>query len=116
MTLDQTIVYWSQGARDLLGYAPGAVLGRRYADIPSDLDPYGLTADCAEGCACLRYARVGMVASSASLGIRCAWGELKSVEVMPVALAPVGSLGRLLVYLLDVRQSPVVNVGPGWVL
>ena len=116
MTLDQTIVYWGQGARELLGYAPGAVLGRRCADIPSGLDRYGLTADCAEGCACLRYARVGMVPSPVSLGIRCAWGELKSVQVMPVALAPVGSLGHLLVYLLDVRQSPDVNVGPGWIL
>ena len=57
-----------------------------------------------------------MVPSPVSLGIRCAWGELKSVRVMPVALAPVGALGRLLVYLLDVRQSPDVNVGPGWVL
>ena len=106
----------SQGAREMLGYAPGTVLGRRCADIPSGLDRYGLTADCTEGCACLRSARVGLVPSPITMGIRCRSGELKQVEVMPVALAPVGSLGRLLVYLLDVRQNPDLNVGPGWVL
>ena len=116
VTLDQTIVYWSQGACELLGYAPGTVLGRRCADIPSGLDRYGLTADCTEGCACLRSARVGLVPSPITMGIRCRSGELKQVEVMPVALAPVGALGRLLVYILDVRQNPDLNVRPGWVL
>ena len=116
MTLDQRIVYWGPGAREALGYAPGTVLGRRCAEVPSGLDRYGLTADCAEGCSCIRSARVGMVSSSVLMEMRCSWGELKRVEVMPVALAPVGALGRVLVYLLDVGRGEDVSVGPSWAL
>ena len=59
MTLDQRILYWGQGAREALGYASGTVLGRRCSEVPSGLDCYGLTAGCAEGCSCVRSARVG---------------------------------------------------------
>ena len=116
MTLDQRIVYWGKGAREALGYAPGTVLGRRCSEVPSGLDRYGLTADCGEGCACLRYARVGMVPSPVSLEMRSAWGELKTIEVKPLAVAGVCSLGRVLVYLLDVGRREEVVVGPSWVV
>ena len=116
MTLDQRIMYWSQGARALLGYDPGAMVGRRCAEIPNGLDRFGLTADCDGGCSCLRYARAGMVPAATTLEMRSAWGELKSVQVMPVALAPVGSPDRLLVYLLDSGSVSEAAVGPGWIL
>ena len=86
MTLDQRIVYWGRGARELLGYAPSAVVGQRCADILSGLDRYGLTSDCGEGCVCLRSARVGIVPSPSLLEMRCSWGELKTVDVTPLAL------------------------------
>ena len=57
-----------------------------------------------------------MVSSSLLMEMRCSWGELKRVEVMPVALAPVGALGRVLVYLLDVGRGEDVSVGPSWAL
>ena len=68
------------------------------------------------GCACLRYATVGMVPPPVSLRFRCAWGEVKWVEVMPVALASAGSLGPVLVYLLGAPRAPHADPGPGWVL
>ena len=77
---------------------------------------YGLTADCGEGCACLRYARVGMVPSPVSLEMRSAWGDLKTIEVKPLAVAGVCSLGRVLVYLLDVGRREEVGGGPSWVV
>ena len=116
MTLDQRVVYWGRGARELLGYAPSAVVGQRCADIPSGLDRYGLTSDCGEGCVCLRSARVGMVPSPSLLEMRCSWGELKMVDVTPLALASVGPLGRVLVYLLDVSEREGVEARPGWVM
>ena len=81
----------------MLGYALSAMLGRRCNEVLSGLDRYGLTTDCGEGCACLRYARVGMVPSPVSLEMRCSWGELKTIEVQPLAVAGVCSLGRVLV-------------------
>ena len=68
------------------------------------------------GCACLSYATVGMVPSPVSLRFRCAWGEVKWVEVMPVALASAGSLGPVLVYLLGAPRAPHADPGLGWVL
>ena len=102
-----------EGAAGLPG---GAVLGRRCADIPSGVNRYGLTADCAEGCACLRSARVGVVPSPMSLGMRCAWGEEKLIDVTPVALAQVETLGRVLVYLLDVGSGTGLPAAPGWLV
>ena len=54
--------------------------------------------------------------SPSLLEMRCSWGELKMVDVTPVALASVGDLGRVLVYLLDVGEREVVAARPGWVM
>ena len=116
VTMDRRIVYWGSLARRLLGYTSESVVGRRCADIPSGLGRYGLTVDCDGGCACLRYARGGLVPSPSLLEMRCSWGELKTVEVTPVALSSVGSLGNVLVYLLDVGRGAEVLSRPGWVL
>ena len=89
MTLDQRILYWSQGARALLGYDPGAMVGRRCWEIPNGLDRFGLTVDCDGGCSCLRAARAGLVPAATTLEMRSASGQLQLVEVMPLALAPV---------------------------
>ena len=116
VTLDQRILYWSQRARALLGYDPGAMVGRRCWEVPNGLDRFGLTADCDGGCSCLRYARAGLVPAATTLEMRSASGEVHLVDVMPLALAPVGSLDRLLVYLMDVREAPAAALAPGWIL
>ena len=54
--------------------------------------------------------------ATTTLEMRSAWGEPKSVQVMPVALARVGSPDRLLVYLLDSGSISEAAVGPGWIL
>ena len=77
---------------------------------------FAVLASLHRGCACLRYATVGMVPPPVSLRFRCAWGEVKWVEVMPVALASAGSLGPVLVYLLGAPRAPHADPGPGWVL
>ena len=59
---------------------------------------------------------VRMVPSPVSLEMRSAWGELKTIEVKPLAVAGACSLGRVLVYLLDVGRREEVVVGPSWVV
>ena len=92
---------------------PRGVIGRRRACIHSGLDRYGLTADGAEGCVCRRCARGSIVPSQVLLVMRCSWSELKTIEVQPLAVADVCSLGRVLVYLLDVGRRDVSGVGWG---
>ena len=57
-----------------------------------------------------------MVSSSMLMEMWCSWGELKRVEVIPVSLAPVRTLGRVPVYLLDVGRGEDISGGPSWAL
>lgn len=100
MSLDQVIVYWGDGLRGLLGYRSGAVVGRPCWRLGTGVVAVGLTDDCRAGCACLRAARVGVVPSPVELDMRAAWGEVKRVRVVPVALGHLGWIDRLLVYVL----------------
>lgn len=95
----------------LLGYSAGRVAGQKCYEVMAWVVEIGLTPDCIVGCVSVRYALAGMVPSPAVLEIRCASGELKRVEEITVPLRPVGLLGRVLVYLLEVSGGPDADVG-----
>ena len=52
-----------------------------------------------DGCACMRYARVGMVPAPMEMMMRCASGARKLVRVQPMVVSGVGDTGPLVVYL-----------------
>ncbi|MYC35286.1 MAG: PAS domain-containing protein [Chloroflexi bacterium] len=99
VSLDQTIVFWNGGARAILGYSAGRVVGLKCYEVMAGADDSGLTPDCAGGCACLRYARVGMVPAPTDMMMRCASGARKLVKVQPMVVSGVGDSGPLVVYL-----------------
>lgn len=100
VSLDQEVVYWNADLLVLLGYAPAAAVGRRCWQLGHGLSANGLTADCLEGCVVYRTVRAGLVPSSVELDMCTAWGELRRVRVVPVALGHLGWIDRLLVYVL----------------
>ena len=116
VSLDQTIVFWNSGARAVLGYSAGRVVGQKCYEVMVGLEDGGLTPDCAVGCSSVRYARVGMVPAPTSMMMRCASGARKLVKVQPMVVSEVGDSGPLVVYLFDdaAEQSP--TGGPRWVV
>ena len=99
VSLDQTIVFWNGGARAVLGYPAGRVVGQKCYEVMAGLGDSGLTPDCAGGCACMRYARVGMVPAPMDVMMRCASGARKLLKVQPMVVSGVGDSGPLVVYL-----------------
>ena len=99
VSLDQTIVFWNGGARAVLGYSAGRVVGQKCYEVMAGAADSGLTPDCAGGCACMRYARVGMVPAPMDMMMRCASGARKLVKVQPMVVSGVGESGPLVVYL-----------------
>ena len=91
---DQTIVFWNDAARGILGNAGGRVVGLKCYDVMRGLPDPGLTVDCVGGCGLMRYARVGMVPAPMELTMRCASGVRKMVRVQPMVVAGWATHGR----------------------
>ena len=83
---------------DLLGYGFLAAVGRPCWRLGAGVIAADLTNDCRGGCACLRVARAGLVPSPVELDMRAAWGEVKRVCVVRVALGNLGWIDRLHIY------------------
>ena len=101
MSLDQTIVFWNQGAERILGYSADQVIGRRCYEVKSGLDPGGFTPECQNGCPSIRALRAGQIPQAMSLQMMCASGEEKPVSLTPMVVSDAASDAPLLVYLLD---------------
>ncbi len=99
LATDQTVVFWNRRAREILGYAPDRVVGRRCSGIAREVEGLTLTDDCAEGCLLVRSLRAGLVPGRARLRMRCASGERKWLVVTPMVVSGVEDGGPLLVYL-----------------
>ena len=112
----ETIVFWNGGARAILGYSVGRVVGLKCYEVMAGLEDGGLTPDCAVGCACMRYAQAGMVPAATSMMMRCASGARKLVKVQPMVLSGVADSGPLVVYLFDDAAEESSNGGPRWVV
>ena len=112
MSLDQTILFWNDEARAILGYTAGRVVGQRCHQVMGGLEDPGLTPDCADGCPCLRYARVGMVPAPMDVLMRCASGARKMLRVYPMVVSGVGDASPLVVYLFGDadEQAPAPGV------
>ena len=107
VSLDQTIVFWDWTAREMLGYTADRLVGAKCSDIPSGLGRTGLTAECADCCACMRYARAGLVPPAVQMAMTAAWGEVKWVDVQPVVVPWLTDVGTVVIYLLRERVTGV---------
>lgn len=99
LATDQTVVYWNRRAREILGYRPDRVVGRRCSGIVAEVEDLTLTSECEEGCLMLRSLRAGLVPGRARIRMRCSWGEWKWLTVTPMVASGVEDDGPLLVYL-----------------
>ena len=96
---------WNGAARQTLGHSASRVVGlKRYKVMAALADP-GLTADYGIGCACIRYARVGIVPAPLDLMTRCASGVPKLLQVQPLMVSGVGGSGPMVVYRLATLKS-----------
>ena len=107
VTLDQTIVFWDRTARELLGYTSERLVGAKCFEVPSGLGRSGLTSECTDCCACMRYARAGLVPPAVELAMRASWGEVKWLEVRPVIVPWFEDVGTVVVYLFRERSGDV---------
>ena len=101
MSVDQTIVFWNQGAQRILGYTSDQVIGRRCYEVVSGVVPGGLTPECSEGCPSIRCLRAGTVPTAIDLQVTCASGESKLVSLTPMVVASDQDDAPLLVHLFD---------------
>ena len=70
----------------MLGYSASRVVGQKCYEVMAGLEDSGLTLDCAGGCACMRYARVGMVPAQMDVMMWCASGARKLLKVQPMVV------------------------------
>jgi len=99
LTTDQTVVFWNDRAREILGYTPERVVGRRCSSVASGAVGVALAEGCEDGCAMMRSLRDGQMPGRGRLRMRCSWGERKWLVVTPMAVSGVEQSGPLLVYL-----------------
>ena len=99
LTTDQTVVFWNERAREILGYRPDRVVGRRCSSIAGGVAGVTLSEGCEDGCPIMRSLRDGQMPSRGRLRARCSWGEWKWLVVTPMAVSGVEQSGPLLVYL-----------------
>ena len=107
VSLNQTIVFWDRKAREMLGYTAERMVGAKCSEIPSGLGRSGLTPECADFCACMRYARAGVVPPAVELAMRASWGEVKWLDVRPVIVPWLPDVGTVVVYLFRERVTDV---------
>ena len=113
LATDQTVVFWNRRAREILGYAPDLVVGRRCSGVARGVASVTLTDDCEEGCAMLRSLRAGLVPGRARLRMRCSWGERKWLVVTPMVVSGLEDGGPLLVYLFGDSDDEALSADVG---
>ena len=112
LTTDQTVVFWNDRAREILGYTPERVLGRRCSSVALGAVGVALSEGCEDGCAMMRSLRDGQMPGRGRLRMRCSWGERKWLVVTPMAVSGVEQSGPLLVYLFgdSGEEAPAADV------
>ena len=107
VSVNQTIVFWDRKAREMLGYTAHSLVGTKCSEIPSGLGRSGLTPECADCCACMRYARAVVVPPAVELAMRASWGEVKWFDVRPVVVPWLPDVGTVVTYLFRERVTDV---------
>ena len=101
MSLDQTILFWNPEAERILGFSPEQVVGRRCYDVVAGQVPGGFTPACVEGCPSITALRAGGVPGAATMQMRSASGEHKTVRLTPMIAVCADMDAPLLVHLFD---------------
>ena len=101
---DQTILFWNQSARRILGYSPDEVLGRKSYDVAGGAAPEGLFPSHRDGCPSISRLRDGLVPLRVQTLMRCASGETKLVSLTPMVIAGATHDAPILVHLF--RDDP----------
>ena len=101
MSLDQRIVFWNQGAEQILGYSADEVLGRRCYETLTGMAPGALTPACLNGCPSIRALQRGTTPHRVELEMRCASGERKTVRLTPMIICQPAEDAPLMVHLFD---------------
>ena len=109
LATDQTVVFWNRRAREILGYTPDRVVGRRCSGIARGMGVVTLTDNCEEGCLMVRSLRAGLVPGRARLRMRCSWGEWKWLVVTPMVVSGVEDGGPLLIYMFGDSDEAVAQ-------
>ena len=91
----------------MLGYTAERMVVAKCSEIPSGLGRSGLTAECVDCCACIRYARAGLVPPAVELAMRASWGEVKWLDVRPVVVTWLPDVGTAVTYLFRERVTDV---------
>ena len=99
LATDQTVVFWNRRAREILGYTPDRMIGRRCSGVDPGDGSDTLTGDCQLGCPMMSRARAGLMPGRARLKMRCSWGEWKWLLVTPMVVSGLEDGGPLLIYL-----------------
>ena len=112
LATDQTVVFWNRRAREILGYTPERVVGRRCSAVAGGAVGVTLSEGCEDGCPMMRSLRDGQMPGCARLRARCSWGEWKWLVVTPMAVSGVEQSGPLLVYLFGDagEEAPAADV------
>ena len=112
LTTDQTVVFWNDRAREILGYSADRVVGLRCSSVARGVVGVALSEGCEDGCAMMRSLRDGQMPGRGRLRMRCSWGERKWIVVTPMAVSGVEQSGPLLVYLFgdSGEEAPATDV------
>ena len=109
VSVNRTIVFWDRKAREMLGYTAERLVGAKCSEIPSGLGHSGLTSECADCCACMRYARAVWRRRAVELAMCASWGEVKWLDVRPVVVPWLPDVGTVVVYLFRERVTDVAT-------
>ncbi len=97
---DQRIVYWNQAAQEMLGYAPGEVVGRPCYEILGGRDERD-RAICRYHCHVATTALTGSAVTSYDTCVRTKWGEARWINVSILTFPASGADNTpLIVHLL----------------
>ena len=103
--LRQTILFWNEGARRILGHVPDDVLRLPCHQVLSGYTETGLTPQCREGCPALNAARAGLSPAPFHTEMLTVSGSRISLDVTPLAVPGLLQEGPMLVYFFSDEQD-----------
>ena len=86
MDMDRRVLFWNRNAKLMLGHEAEDVVGRQCYEVLFGLPEQQWAPTCCGGCLTLRLAEEGSLAPVAQVGMQCASGERKRMNVIVLPL------------------------------